>query len=262
MVKRYKVYAHTTPNGKTYIGYTGKSLKSRWQNGNGYKQHKHFYSAIQKYGWDNIKHEILFETDKREEALEKEMEFIALYKSNNRKFGYNNSVGGDSGFNGGKHSKAYIKKLKENKFIANWTKINLSKSVAQYDLFGNFLALYNSISEASLITGISRKTIENGCNNRITKPRNFYWEYCANKTPKEKIDIKQKCKLRKDNLLFSYNGKTQTVRELSVEYGIKYETLLQRLTRGNMPIDIALNKPISFNKISNKSIKERNNNGR
>ena len=56
--KTYTVYCHTSPSGKRYVGITCKSLNSRWQNGKGYLYNKHFYSAIQKYGWENFKHEI------------------------------------------------------------------------------------------------------------------------------------------------------------------------------------------------------------
>ena len=54
----YVVYKHTTPSGKVYIGITGLKPERRWRNGNGYKDNEHFYRAILKYGWDNIKHEI------------------------------------------------------------------------------------------------------------------------------------------------------------------------------------------------------------
>lgn len=55
----YTVYKHTTPSGKVYIGITGRAVEKRWENGSGYKSNKYFYSAIKKYGWDNIKHEIV-----------------------------------------------------------------------------------------------------------------------------------------------------------------------------------------------------------
>ena len=57
----YIVYKHTCPNGKVYIGITSREAKLRWNCGNGYNNNKHFKSAIVKYGWNNIKHEILFD---------------------------------------------------------------------------------------------------------------------------------------------------------------------------------------------------------
>lgn len=99
-MNNYKVYKHTSPSGKVYIGITGKSPEERWFNGNGYSKQKLFYKAIQKYGWDNFKHEILFENLTKEEACQKEIELIAEYKSNNSEFGYNQSLGGEIGSNG------------------------------------------------------------------------------------------------------------------------------------------------------------------
>ena len=57
-MKRYWVYVHTCPNGKRYVGCTTRvKPEFRWAEGKGYQTNKHFYSAIQKYGWSSIKHE-------------------------------------------------------------------------------------------------------------------------------------------------------------------------------------------------------------
>lgn len=53
------IYKHTSPSGKVYIGQTNQKPEYRWDNGKGYKS-GYFYCAIKKYGWDNIKHEVLF----------------------------------------------------------------------------------------------------------------------------------------------------------------------------------------------------------
>lgn len=90
----YTVYKHTAPNGKVYIGITMQPPERRWNNGDGYK-HQFFYRAIQKYGWDNFTHEILFSNLTKEQACEKEMELISLYDSTNFKNGYNLSYGGE-----------------------------------------------------------------------------------------------------------------------------------------------------------------------
>lgn len=55
----WTVYCHTTPSGKRYIGITSKKPEKRWQNGKGYSNNKPFSKAIEKYKWENIKHEIL-----------------------------------------------------------------------------------------------------------------------------------------------------------------------------------------------------------
>lgn len=90
----YIVYKHTCPNGKVYIGITSQLPRVRWKYGGGYKHSAHFYAAIQKYGWNNIKHEILFENLTKEEAEQKEIALIALYKSTDREYGYNIAEGG------------------------------------------------------------------------------------------------------------------------------------------------------------------------
>ena len=62
-MRKYKVYKHTFPNGKIYIGITSKkNVKRRWGNGgSGYKDQTYMRNAINKYGWENVKHEILYE---------------------------------------------------------------------------------------------------------------------------------------------------------------------------------------------------------
>ena len=84
----YVVYKHTTPDDKVYIGITRNSPKMRWSNGNGYKN-QFFYNAIEEFGWNNIKHEILFKGLSREEAKHIEKELILQYKSNLEEYGYN-----------------------------------------------------------------------------------------------------------------------------------------------------------------------------
>lgn len=79
-----------------YIGITAQSVNIRWRKGNGYRHSPHFTAAIKKYGWDNIKHEILFDGLTQAEAESKEIELIKLYKSTDRKHGYNCDSGGNA----------------------------------------------------------------------------------------------------------------------------------------------------------------------
>lgn len=92
----YTVYKHTSPDGRVYVGITSQKPTSRWQSGNGYKGNSYFTRAINKYGWENFSHEILFENLSRDEAVKIEIELIAKYKSNQRKYGFNISSGGES----------------------------------------------------------------------------------------------------------------------------------------------------------------------
>nr|DAE59944.1 MAG TPA: intron associated endonuclease [Caudoviricetes sp.] len=93
--KKYIVYKHTNKiNGKIYIGITSQKPNKRWQNGYGYKDNQHFFRAIQKYGWNNFEHEIIYKDLEEEIATNKEQELIKLYNSNNSNFGYNKDNGG------------------------------------------------------------------------------------------------------------------------------------------------------------------------
>ena len=92
----YTVYQHKNKiNGKVYIGITKQEPEQRWRHGQGYKSSPHFYAAIQKYGWDNFEHNILFQNLAKEKACKKEQELIAKYHSMDREFGYNSTSGGD-----------------------------------------------------------------------------------------------------------------------------------------------------------------------
>ena len=90
----YTVYMHICPNDKKYIGITKLKPKDRWKNGKSYKNCILFNRAIQKYGWKNMQHIILFENLAKEEAEQKEIELIKKHKTNNNKFGYNIENGG------------------------------------------------------------------------------------------------------------------------------------------------------------------------
>lgn len=109
--RKYCVYKHTSPSGKVYIGMTGTKFEKRCgKNGTGYKTQQYFWRAIQKYGWDNFKHEILYVDLTKSEAEEKEIELIAFYDSNNSEYGYNIDNGGH---HQGKTSDATRRKISE-----------------------------------------------------------------------------------------------------------------------------------------------------
>lgn len=94
--KKWCVYKHTNIlNKKVYIGITSQSPTKRWGRGSNYKNNPYFYRAIQKYGWDNFKHEILFNNLCQDEACSKEKELIRLYNSTNKNNGYNITLGGE-----------------------------------------------------------------------------------------------------------------------------------------------------------------------
>lgn len=93
--KKYKVYVHIFPNSKRYVGVTCQTTQKRWRYGKGYSHNKYMVNAIEKYGWENVRHEILYENLTKEQAEQKEIELISEYKSNQREFGYNIENGGN-----------------------------------------------------------------------------------------------------------------------------------------------------------------------
>lgn len=94
----YKVYVHECPNGKRYIGCTNReNISHRFCGGSSYRYSKEFYSDIILYGWNNIKHTVVFDGMTKEEARRKERGLIAYWKSVDSAKVYNKTKGGETG---------------------------------------------------------------------------------------------------------------------------------------------------------------------
>ena len=92
--KKWTLYRHVSPSGKVYIGITSQgNVKIRWCRGSSYKGCPYFFHAILKYGWDNIKHEVLFTDLEENRAKDLEKELIRHYKNLN--ISYNITDGGE-----------------------------------------------------------------------------------------------------------------------------------------------------------------------
>lgn len=133
MDNSYKLYLHITPNNKRYYGITSQNPKKRWRSGKGYKT-QFFYKAIEKYGWDNIQHEILFDDLTESEAKELEQYFIQWYDTANPKYGYNITLGGDSGGHEGlkgEQNPMYGKIGYDAKKVINLDTLEVFESIAQ-----------------------------------------------------------------------------------------------------------------------------------
>lgn len=127
--KTYVVYRHIFPNGKSYIGITcAKPYYRRWKSGGMYRKQPKMNHAIMKYGWDNVKHEVLFHGLSLDDANKIEQEMIVKYNSIEN--GYNSSIGGGCNY-GLKHSEETKRKIS----MANrgkphpWSAQNLSEYV-------------------------------------------------------------------------------------------------------------------------------------
>ena len=54
-----------------------------------------FGKAVKKYGWDNIDHDVVIQNVDKETAKQWEMALIAQLHTNDSKYGYNLTAGGD-----------------------------------------------------------------------------------------------------------------------------------------------------------------------
>ena len=126
----YSVYKHTFPNGKVYIGITRRKPERRWgKDGSGYKETQPIMvNAIKKYGWDNIKHEILYEGLTQEEAEAIEIQLISQYQSNNIDFGYNVENGGNSQGKTSESTRLKLSQIGKGRICSEETKKKISLS--------------------------------------------------------------------------------------------------------------------------------------
>ena len=134
------VYKHTSPSGKCYVGITSQDPKYRWGNNgckyleirkNGKLKHPYFAQAILKYGWDNIKHELLHNGLSKEEACKLEQKYIMEYKSQG--LSYNITDGGE-GVWGFHFSEEQREKLRKSNRGKKQTPETVAKRVAKNSL--------------------------------------------------------------------------------------------------------------------------------
>lgn len=126
--KVYKLI--NTINGKIYIGQTwADNVEDRMgKDGSFYKNSPYLYSAIQKYGSQNFKYEILFQSVNQQEIDEIETYYIGFLRSQDNKVGYNLRDGGY----GGKHSdetKDKISKELTGRILPEETLLKMSESM-------------------------------------------------------------------------------------------------------------------------------------
>lgn len=198
------VYRHIAPNGKMYVGITGQRPERRYRNGAAYSENKHFMYAIQKYGWDNFKHEILMSNLTRKQAELAERLFIGYWKANDRRYGYNKDAGGICGDKMSEETKRKLSIAHTGRRLSEATKRKIglkslgrkhtneakdkirkvkSKSVAMYDRYtGDLLQIFPSSQEASRHTKITQSTITQCCKGDRKGTKIYTWRY-ANDAP-------------------------------------------------------------------------------
>lgn len=221
------VYKHTTPNGKVYIGFTTQKPELRWGSGHGYDT-QFFGKAVRKYGWENIKHEILESGLTAKQAKAKEIEYIKMYNSKDPACGYNCTDGGD-GCNGRNVTEAE-RKIRSNTAKKMWsneekrkillehlqkiskenigrrktkdqiekTKVALSVPVSQYTLDGEYVKTYKSVSDAARCFGDVKKnsSISSCCKGSKKTCYGYIWKYENEKLGADELSKR----LRKDSV--------------------------------------------------------------
>lgn len=211
MSKSWCVYKHQSPSGKVYIGITSLRATKRWGHGCNYRHNEYFYSAIKKYGWENFTHEVLFENLDKESAEQKEVELIALYKSNDKRFGYNLTSGGESGTHPSEETRQRLSETHKGKKLGPCSeerkrrisqanmgkkkphigvprsaecrkKISAahSKAVLQYTMSGEFVAEYESVTKASEAVGVAPPGISKSCRTQRTTAGGYMWKFKNN----------------------------------------------------------------------------------
>lgn len=191
--KTWCVYVHISPSIKYYVGITCQRPESRWRYGKGYEYNTYFTRAINKYGWDNFQHEVIASNLTEEEAKNFEKLLIKKLKSNNQKYGYNLTEGGDgacgvsrfgedNSFYGKHHTEESKQLMKAHrpdmsgannpfygKHLSEEAKQKMrdakSNPVCQFDLDLNFIKEYSSANFAEQCTGIWQSMILGCCHN-------------------------------------------------------------------------------------------------
>lgn len=207
MEKTFKVYKHTCPNGKSYIGITSRDVKLRWHYGNGYATQL-FGRAIKKYGWENIKHEILEDGLSFDEANVRETYYIEFYETTNPLKGYNCTRGGEGapGHSLTEAAKRAIGEANKRKWrdseyrermlnhLQSVSKSNIGrkrsqdaiektltatrKPIDQYSLDGEFVAAFKSAMDAARCVGQKNNSgIISCCKGKFATAHGYIWRY-------------------------------------------------------------------------------------
>ena len=166
MIKVY-IYTNLKDKNKKYIGQTSSTLDERaGANFVNYKESWRFYEAIQKFGVESFSREIVFETLNENDADNMEINLIKEFKTQDPEFGYNIQPGGKC-FVMNDEIRRKIgecvkssKKFKTNNFKAH------AKKVVSINILTKEVTIYNSLTEASEILGVSRGNIGSICHNK------------------------------------------------------------------------------------------------
>lgn len=166
MKNNYIVYMHTLRvDGRKYIGITCQKPTERWKNGFGYRKNSYFFNAIKKYGWDNFKHDIVFSGLSKEQACNKEVALIKLFRTAEHSYGFNLTLGGE-----------HFESTEETKY--KLSVINTKYRISKEDLIYQYITLDKTVYECANYFGCSESTISD-----------LLHRYNIKKESKVKIDL-------------------------------------------------------------------------
>ena len=225
MSKKWSVYKHTNKiNGKVYIGITSKNPEDRWgkdgrmylRKSNGVYKQPYFANAILKYTWDGFIHEILFSNLTEKDAKKKEIELIALYKSNccrydSPSYGYNMTDGGDgsAGKEWTQESREKVRQTLIGHTVSDETRMKISKSqtgkkhpISEEAKLRMIYSksckqvycieldvIFESVTVAAKAIGIDRSCISNACRGKQKTAGGYTWMYYSDYLIMKKCNI-------------------------------------------------------------------------
>lgn len=213
-------------NQKPYIGKTVDSIQERWREHiyEAFSHHSYFliHQAMRKYGLDNFTI-VELEQCSNDMLSEREQYWIKTINTHFEEgYGYNMTHGGDGtlrysdkqilelwnkGFSSGEIAKILgatpstisirLKSLVGEGAARQRRTEKNRKPVLQYDLSGNFIKAWNSVSEAEKGTNTSSGSITRCCKKERVMASNSLWKYATDETPIEELMINyaksQKC---------------------------------------------------------------------
>lgn len=198
-VRKGYIYSYLSPSGKYYIGQTINLYKRKSEHRKFKDKNSPIDRAIHKYGEKSFKFNILFCTKSRDINRLKfilnimEAFYIKRYKKDNKNL-YNILDGGTQGNlpiwdkDRRLHMRNVMLRRRANGFLGNkgrtmssYVKEKLIAStsikIIQYSLTGDFIARWNSISEASRSLNILHSSISNCLTGRSKTAGKYIWKY-------------------------------------------------------------------------------------
>ena len=183
------VYMHVNRiNKKIYIGIThySENPNRRWISGKGYFRNKHFSDAINKYGWEAFEHIIVAEHLTKKEACELEQHLIREYRTQDKKYGYNITNGGEF-FRHTEESKRLMSENRKGKGLQKFSEEHKQK-LREHHSGGSECKgvkctetgqIFKSINDAARYVKINKKMISNCCNNipHYNTAGGYHWEF-------------------------------------------------------------------------------------